>query len=187
MHVHTCMYMCVHVCMLVFNNLFLQTEDAEKFKYRVKVINPKAKKESIVIDWHGIARKFNTVADLKEKLVSTLGAHLPELSDEFSIGYFHGWPQIKSWILSEHDLQAMYGTGSKEILLWCDGKSQEMSGKKCKKTNDEEEDGDEEVSTVSNRTKSASAEEKELEKEFKSCNQSTLMIMTMANTDCGQE
>ena len=38
-----------------------------------------------------------------------------------------------------------------------------MSGKKRKKTNDEEEDGDEEVSTVSKRTKSASAEEKELE------------------------
>ena len=103
------------------------------FKYRVKVINPKAKKESIVIDWHGVTEKFTTVADLKEKLVDTLSAHLPELSDEFNIGYFHGRPQTKSWILTEHDLQAMYGTGSKEILLWCDGKSQDMSGKKRKK------------------------------------------------------
>ena len=63
MHVHTCMYM----YMLVFNNLFLQIKNVEKFKYRVEVINPKAK-ELIVIDWHG---KFTTVADLKERLVST--------------------------------------------------------------------------------------------------------------------
>lgn len=55
----------------------------------------------------------------------------------------------------------MYGTGSKESLLWCDGKSQENSGKKHKKINDDE--GEEEVSAVSKRTKSASAEEKELE------------------------
>ena len=38
--------------------------DAEKFKYRIKVIDPKAKKESIVIDWHGVTEKFTTVADL---------------------------------------------------------------------------------------------------------------------------
>ena len=43
-----------------------------KSKYRVKVINPKAKKESIVIDWHGITERFITVADLKEKLVNTV-------------------------------------------------------------------------------------------------------------------
>ena len=146
-----------------FTTCSLQIEDEEKFKYRIKVINPKAKKELIVIDWHGVTEKFTTVADLKEKLVDTLSAHLPELSDEFNIGYFHGRPQTKSWILSEHDLQAMYGTGGKEILLWCDGKSQDMSGKKRKKTNDDEEEGDEEVSAVNKRTKSASAEEKELE------------------------
>ena len=57
----------------------------------------------------------------------------------------------------------MYGTGGKEILLWCDGKSQDMSRKKHKKINDDEEEGDEEVSAVSKCTKSASAEEKELE------------------------
>jgi hypothetical protein len=69
--------------------------DEETFKYRVKVINPKANKESIVIDWHGIKEKFITVAD-KGKLVNTLGAHLPELSDEFNVGYFHGQPQLDS-------------------------------------------------------------------------------------------
>ena len=78
-----------------------------------------------------VTEKFATVADLRQKLVSTLCNHFPE-SDEFNFGYFHGQPQIKSWILSEHDLQAIYGTGSKEILLWCDGKSPDASGKKRK-------------------------------------------------------
>ena len=59
----------------------------------------------------------------------------------------------------------MYSTGSKEIRLWRDGKSQDMSGKKHKKMNDDEE-SEEEVSAVSKRTKSASAEQKELEEEI---------------------
>jgi hypothetical protein len=46
--------------------------------------------------------------------------------------------------------------------LWCDGKSQDTSGKKRKKVTDDEEEGYEEASGVSKRTKSASAEEKEL-------------------------
>ena len=60
---------------------------------------------------------------------------------------------------AEHDLQAMYSTRSKEIVLWCDGKSQDM-GKNRKKTNDDKEEGDEDVSAITKRTKS---EERELE------------------------
>ena len=45
------------------------------------------------------------------------------------------------------------------IVLWCDGKSQDM-GKNCKKTNDDKEEGDEDVSAITKRTKS---EERELE------------------------
>ena len=57
----------LHMCILLA--CFSQIEDtAEKLKYRVKVINPKAKKESIVIDWHGVTQKFLTVTDLKKSL-----------------------------------------------------------------------------------------------------------------------
>ena len=100
---------------------------------------------------------------MKEKLVDTLSAHLPNLSDEFNVGYFLGRPQTKRWIISEHDLQAMYSTGNEEILLWCDGKSQDTSSKKRKKTNDDEEEGDEDVPAGGKHTKSACAEERELE------------------------
>ena len=83
--------------------------------------------------------------------------------------------------MSEHDLQSMYGTRSKETLLWCDGRSQETSRRRCKKTNDDEEDVDELGCQLG-----ASAEERILKKEFKSCNQLTVMITTMTSTDYGQ-
>ena len=48
----------------------------EKLKYRVKVINPKAKKESITIDWHGVNNKFENVSELKKKLAESLSTHV---------------------------------------------------------------------------------------------------------------
>ena len=68
-----------------FTTCSLQIEDEEKFKYRVKVINPKAKKESIVIDWHGVTEKFTTVADLKVSTQCT-SPRLSALKD--SLRYF---------------------------------------------------------------------------------------------------
>lgn len=133
------------------------------------MINPKAKKDSIVIDWHDVTERFVAVNDLKEKLNETLGAHLPKLAsmDEFNVGYFHGRPQLKSWILTEADLQVMYSACSKEILLWCDGKSQDSSRRKRKKTVNQDEDEDEvELTTTGKRAtsaKSAGAEEEEME------------------------
>ena len=94
------------------------------------MINPKAKKESITIDWHGVNNKFENVSELKKKLAESLSTHVAELYDNnmdaFNVGYFHGRPQVKSWIVSEDDLQSMYSavSNSKDILLWCDGKSQ---------------------------------------------------------------
>ena len=99
----------------------------KSIKYRVKVINPK---ESITIDWHGVSEKFSTVAGLKTKLSEPLSAHVPQTNTKnFSITYYHGWPQVKSWIVSEQDLQFMYNaSANREILLWCDGKGDEQEG-----------------------------------------------------------
>ena len=52
----------------------------------------------------------------------------------------------------------MYGTVNKDILLWCDGKS-EKSGKKPTEEDDDEEDS----ATTTKRAKTAGLEEKELE------------------------
>ena len=75
------------------------------------MINPRAKKESIIIDWHGVSDKFGSIAELKKKLAESLSPHVAEMStdsmDAFKVGYFHGRPQVKSWIVSEEDLQSV--------------------------------------------------------------------------------
>jgi len=133
------------------------------------VINPRAKKESIIIDWHGVSNKFGSVSELKKKLAESLSPHVAELStdgmDGFKVGYFHGRPQMKSWIVSEEDLQSMYSlSNGKEILLWCDGKSQVVIGRKRK--HGEDEHGEKE-NTATDKTCSAksSAQAHEIELE----------------------
>ncbi len=131
-------------------------------KYRVRIINQKLKKDSIVVDWHGIYNKFSSILELKQKLISTLSKYVPPASaiDEFNVGYFHGRPQVKSWILSEEDLKAMYtNAGDKEILLWCDGQVQVTStfGRKRKQDDAETE------SVPKRAASSASGEEAELQ------------------------
>ena len=137
-------------------------EGSDSYKYRVRIINPKAKKEFITIDWHGVTEKFETVLQLKQKLINTLSAHVPPLSaiDTFNVGYFHGRPQTKSWMVAAEDMQAMYASArDKDILLWCDGK--ELStGRKRKNLSRDEED----MPNSSKRSTSFAAEEEELEK-----------------------
>ena len=74
----------------------------DECKYRMKIINPKAKKDVVVIDWHGVGDKFKNPIELKQKLIDTLGKYVPPASaiDDFSVGYLHGRPQTKSWIHS---------------------------------------------------------------------------------------
>lgn len=95
----------------------------------------------------------------------------------------HKHSALKRCIQFEHDLQAMHTTGSKDILFWCDRNSQDNEENKI---NNDEEEGNEDVSAITKRTKSASAEERSLKMEFTSCTHSMLMSMTMANTNCGQ-
>ena len=110
----------------------------------MKVINPRTKKESITIDWHGVSEKFSTVAGLKTKLSESLSAHVPH-ADKHGIGYYHSWSQVKSWIVSEQDLQFMCNaSANREILLWCDGKDddQEETGRKHRRSKRDAEDED---------------------------------------------
>ena len=137
-------------------------EGSDIYKYRVRIINPRAKKESITIDWHGVTEKFETVLQLKQKLINTLSSHVPPLSviDTFNVRYFHGRPQTKSWMVAEEDLQAMYaGARDKDVLLWCDGKDS-STGRKRKSLSRDEED----MPSSSKHSTSFATEEEELEK-----------------------
>ena len=50
---YVCGYARTCVCVCISIAFSLQIEDGEMLKYGVKVINSRAKKESIVIDCHG--------------------------------------------------------------------------------------------------------------------------------------
>ncbi len=109
------------------------------------------------------------MAELKKKLAESLSPHVAELStdnmDAFNVGYFHGRPQVKSWIVSEEDLQSMYSLyNGKELLLWCDGKSQVVVGRKRKHGEDEHgEKEDTSTDKTSKAKSSAQAHEIDLE------------------------
>ena len=163
------------------NNLFLQIEDGEKFNYRVKVINPKAK-ESTVIDWHGITEKFITVADLKEKLVNTV--HIfPSCLMNLMLDIFMADHKPKAGFSLNMTFKLCMALGARKfscVMERAKIRAENNARKQMMKRK------------VTRCQLSASVQnlqvlkKKSLKKEFISGNQSMLMIMTMANTDCGR-
>lgn len=116
----------------------------------------------MVIDWHGVTERFHLVSELKKKLSESLTAYVPDV-DDFNVGYFHGRPQVKSWIVSEEDVLSMYSSASsKEIILWCDGKDpdKDESGRRRKRSTT---GGENEEGSANKRASTAQAYEIELE------------------------
>ena len=95
---------------------------ALQYKYRVKVINPKNKKDYKWLILHGITAKFHTPLELKKQLVESLGDYVPPQSalESFNVGYLQKRSQAKQWIVTEQDLESMYAQSGGEISLWCD-------------------------------------------------------------------
>jgi len=83
---------------------------ALQYKYRVKVINPKNKKDYKWLILHGITAKFHTPLELKKQLVESLGDYVPPQSalESLNVGYLQNRSQAKQWIVTEHDLESMY-------------------------------------------------------------------------------
>lgn len=91
-----------------------------KFSYSVKVINP-AKKSEYVVQKLRVTKRFESVDEIKENLVSTIQG-LPSVIDQ--LGYIepgHGAKGRQRWLSSYDDLKDMYSLHEKklEILLWC--------------------------------------------------------------------
>ena len=93
------------------------------YSYRVKVINPRRKKEAIVRELRQFHGKFKSITEIKVRLMEELESYVPETT-RFDIGYIEG--STKRWICCEEDIQAMYKAykdcPQKEITLWCDGR-----------------------------------------------------------------
>ena len=58
----------------------LDSAGATVYTYRVKVINPKNKKNFLWLNLHGVTRRFTSPTDLKEQLMDSLKDNVPPLS-----------------------------------------------------------------------------------------------------------
>ena len=103
----------------------------DKYSYKVKMINPQKKSESIVRQLNSFTSKFESVKEVRTKLNEEFGEQVPNTLD-FSIGYFDGSQQAKVWLYTAEDLKAMYSKhpSGGSISLWCDGNYTEVNHKK---------------------------------------------------------
>ena len=101
----------------------------------MKIINPQKKSDVVVKQLHHVQAKFDSVIDLRAKLVKELRQKIPN-TFTFNIGYYEGQQHAKMAIETDDDLQSMYQKYPRgEITLWCDGVVPEEStnGKKRKR------------------------------------------------------
>ena len=69
--------------------------------------------------FHG---RFNSITDMKVRLMEEFEESVPQTT-KFAVGYFQ--QSIKHWICSQEDLDALYTTKDKQLVLWCDGRLSE--------------------------------------------------------------
>ena len=86
--------------------------------YRIKIINPIRKKYIIVRELRRFPGGFNSITELKVRLIEKLEESVPRTT-KFAVGYFV--QLTKHWICNEEDLNALYTACDNQIMLWCDG------------------------------------------------------------------
>lgn len=108
-----------------------QSQSVHVYRYKVKIINQKKKSDSILLNWHHMSVRFESVSELKLKLMDDFKDFVPSTPD-FQVGYIEGSSK-QHWIISREDLDAMYESvrGKSDILLWCDKK--EIEGQTSRK------------------------------------------------------
>ena len=123
---------------------------AERFTYKVKIINPVKKSEVIVRHLHNFSTKFTSVTELRVKLINEFKEQVPD-SIEFNVGYYDGSQQAKMWLVNSDDIKMMYQRvpNGGSVTLWCDGRAEkypeERLGKRkrdsdCAKRQEQEQD-----------------------------------------------
>ena len=92
--------------------------------YKVKVINPSKKSDVVLRHLNGHTEQFESVTQIKMKLIEEFGDQVPSQLD-FSVGYYDGSQQAKTWLVTRDDLDALYKKypNGGNVSLWCDGRS----------------------------------------------------------------
>ena len=103
------------------------------YNYKVKVINPMKKSEVILRHLNGHTEKFKSVTEIRMKLIEEFRDQVPSQLD-FSVGYYDGSQQSKTWLVTKDDLEALYEKypNGGNVSLWCDGKSTDTVSKRKK-------------------------------------------------------
>ena len=101
--------------------------------YKVKIINPLKKSDSVLRHLHFNSR-FDSLLALRVKLIEEFQDGVPS-TVTFNVGYFEGQQHSKISMITADDLSTMYSRYPKgEITLWCDGSSgQEASSEHGKR------------------------------------------------------
>ena len=80
------------------------------------------KKDIIVRELRRFHGRFNSITELKVRLMEELEESVPQTT-KFVVGYFV--QSTKHWICNEEDLNALYTACDNQITLWCDGREDE--------------------------------------------------------------
>ena len=76
------------------------------YTYKVKVINPSKKSDVVLRHLNCHTDKFESVTEIKMKLIEEFGDQVPSQLD-FSVGYYDGNQQTKTWLVTKDDLDAL--------------------------------------------------------------------------------
>ena len=100
-----------------------QAQSQPVYSYKVKIINPHKKSEVIVRQLNKFTSKFESVLDIRLKLIDECSEHVPNTVD-YNVGFYEGSKQTKVWIVTDADLQTMYRKhpNGGNVTLWSDGK-----------------------------------------------------------------
>ncbi len=102
------------------------TQSSSPLSYRVRIINPKNKRDYMDLTWHKMSERFDSAVQLKQRLIESFSEYVPSTL-EFQVGYLEGRGSQKRWIVRSEDLETMYDSNyvNDVIKLWCDGKSKD--------------------------------------------------------------
>ena len=81
------------------------------------------------LTWHKMTERFDSVTQLKLKLIDAFSEYIPSTPAEFQVGYLEGRGSQKRWIVRSADLEQMYDSvyEGDVIKLWCEGKSKDCA------------------------------------------------------------
>lgn len=93
------------------------------YNYRVRIINPKNKRDYMELTWHNMSDKFKTVNEIKLKMIDSFPNHVPSIPT-FQVGYFERKGNQKRWLVQTDDIKVMYRSfrEGEDIKLWCEKK-----------------------------------------------------------------